>query len=92
MRNQRSATQPLSLMDMAEAIGKDRRPVRWKKHGAEYVARHKHVGLHVIFVDDGDQRSWCWIVRNQAVLFGTGRARTKGEAQADAERLARAQL
>lgn len=92
MRNQRSAAQPLSLMDLAEAILRDDRPVRWHKRGHEYVGHHKHVSLHVAYAADTAGQPWGWIVRNDHVLYAAARARTKGEAQVAAEKFARSQL
>lgn len=92
MRNQRSAAQPLSLMDMAEEILRDDRPVRWRKRGAEYVGHHKHVSLHVAYSASAASQPWAWMVRNDAILYAAARARTKSEAQAAAEKYARSQL
>lgn len=92
MWNQRSAAQPLSLLEIAEQILRDDRPVRWRKRGPEYIAHHKHVSLHVAYSAATDAQPWAWIVRNDSILYAAARARTKSEAQAAAEKYARSQL
>ena len=92
MHNQRSASQPLSLMDMAEQILRDDQPVRWRKRGVEYVGHHKHVSLHVGYCADAKGQPWAWVVKNDHIIYGAARARTKSEAQANAEKYARSQL
>lgn len=95
MHNQRSASQPLSLMDMAEALLDARPQFIWTKDGGHYVANHKTVEIRV-WLDAGmstkGQPAWGWTVKGDGLTYGQGHCQGYTAAKDTATRVARASI